>query len=178
MYNHPTGRRETRKLERREAVVIVAYACFLQNGYAGTTMSSIAAQLGGSKGTLWSYFPRKDELFAAVLDHATATFRAQLSNILKPCSDVELSLKQFCEGFIKRVISPESIASHRLVIAEAGRFPEIGEIFYLRAPSVTQNLLSEYLVRAMDEGRLRHGNPQDAAWLLVHLCLSGCREQC
>jgi hypothetical protein len=78
---------------------------------------------------------------------------------------------------MERVTSPESIALHRLVIAEAGRFPEMGEIFYTLAPRMTQDLLSQYLAIAMDERRLRRGNPQDAAWLLVHLCLSGCREQ-
>jgi hypothetical protein len=52
------SRREARRLSRREAILEVAERSFLEQGYAATTMSAIAAELGGSKGTLWSYLPR------------------------------------------------------------------------------------------------------------------------
>src|SRR4026208_346391 len=67
------SRREARRRDRRGAIIGVARRSFLNNGYAATTMSSIAAELGGSKGTLWSYFPGKEELFAAVLRETTET---------------------------------------------------------------------------------------------------------
>ena len=47
----PCSRREARRLTRREAILDVAQASFMEYGYAGTTMSAIAAMLGGSKGT-------------------------------------------------------------------------------------------------------------------------------
>ena len=47
-------------------------------------MSTIAAALGGSKGTLWAYFPSKEALFAAVLDDVTAAFRTELADALRP----------------------------------------------------------------------------------------------
>ena len=62
------SRREARRQSRREAILDVAAQSFLEHGYAGTTMSAIAATLGGSKGTLWSYFASKEVLFAAVID--------------------------------------------------------------------------------------------------------------
>ena len=59
------GKREARKEERREAILAIAKRVFLDQGYSGASMSAISAELGGSKGTLWSYFPSKEELFAA-----------------------------------------------------------------------------------------------------------------
>ena len=44
---------------RRKAFVDAAREAFFAHGYAGTTMSSIASAVGGSKTTLWSYFPSK-----------------------------------------------------------------------------------------------------------------------
>lgn len=53
---------------RRKAYVDAGREAFLDAGFGATTMSSIAARVGGSKTTLWSYFPSKEELFAAVVD--------------------------------------------------------------------------------------------------------------
>ncbi len=47
---------EERRIERRNAIPAVATRSFLENGYAGTTMSSISAELGGSKATLRELF--------------------------------------------------------------------------------------------------------------------------
>src|ERR1700721_3771942 len=51
--------------EPRESILKVAREVFFENGYAATSMSSIAARLGGSKGTLYNYFKNKEELFEA-----------------------------------------------------------------------------------------------------------------
>jgi AcrR family transcriptional regulator len=177
MHDGICSRREARRQTRREVILAVAYQYFLEHGYAGTTMSAIAATLGGSKGTLWSYFPSKEELFAAVLDYATTAFRARLSQILDPCGDLQLTLKRFCTGLLERVTQPEAIALHRLGVAEAGRFPEMGRIFYDRAPRQMHVLLAGFLEGAMDRGQLRRDDALSAARLLVSLCLSGCHQQ-
>jgi AcrR family transcriptional regulator len=172
----PLPRREARRQDRRDAILAVAATSFLEHGYAGTTMSAIAATLGGSKGTLWSYFPSKEALFAAVLDQATENFRAQLSQILDPCGDLSATLRRFCSSLMERVTSPEAIALHRLVIGEGGRFPEMGRIFHERAPRLTHALLAEYLEGAMDRGLMRRDDPLSAARLLISLCLAGCHQ--
>src|SRR5580692_404744 len=50
---------------RRDAIVEVARQVFFEEGYAAASMSTIAARLGGSKGTLYNYFRSKEELFEA-----------------------------------------------------------------------------------------------------------------
>ncbi|HEX7821226.1 MAG TPA: TetR/AcrR family transcriptional regulator [Sphingobium sp.] len=173
-----TSRRELRRQDRREAILAVAARTFLEQGYAGTTMSGIAATLGGSKGTLWNYFASKEELFAAVIDQVTIEYRVRLSEILDdPYGDVMVTLKRFCMGIMEKVTSPDAIALHRLVVAEAGRFPEMGRIFYDRAPRQTHILLSGFLEGAMERGQIRAEEPIQAARLLVGLCLAGCQQK-
>jgi AcrR family transcriptional regulator len=171
------SRREARREARRETILDVAARSFLEHGYAGTTMSGIAAALGGSKGTLWSYFPSKEVLFAAVIDRVTDAFRAQLSLILNPRDGVETALRRFSLEFLRKVTSPEAIALHRLVVGEVSRFPEIGPIFYERAPRQTQQLLAGFLGEAMDTGQLRRDDPLIAARQLTGLCMFGCHQQ-
>ncbi|MET0363609.1 MAG: TetR/AcrR family transcriptional regulator, partial [Sphingobium sp.] len=104
----PVSRREMRRQDRRDAILCVAGESFLEHGYTGTTMSGIAATLGGSKGTLWSYFSSKEELFAAVIDRATAAYRARISEILEaPCDDLALTLKRLCTSILEKVTDPD-----------------------------------------------------------------------
>lgn len=169
--DRPSGKREARKEERREAILAIAKRVFLDQGYFGASMSAISAELGGSKGTLWSYFPSKEELFAAVLDDATKEYRGQLADVLKPGEDVRAAVLQFCRGFIAKISSPDGLRLHRLIASEVSRFPEIGDIFYRRAPMPTQQLLAGFLERAMDAGTLRRADPLFAARVLASLCL-------
>lgn len=171
------SRREANRQSRRETILDVAAQSFLEHGYAGTTMSAIAATLGGSKGTLWSYFASKEVLFAAVIDRVTEAFRAQLSLILNPRDGIEPALQRFCIEFLRKVTSPAAIALHRLVVGETNRFPEIGRIFYERATRLTQELLAAFLSEAMDGGLLRRDDPLTAARQLNALCISGGHQQ-
>jgi len=172
-----TGRRESRRQDRRDAIVAVAACHFLDHGYSGTSMSAIAAALGGSKGTLWSYFPSKEELFTAVIDHASTLFREQLSEILDPRGDLATILRNFGVRLLEKVTSPSAIALYRLVLAEAGRFPEIGQIFYERAPRLTAALLADFLRGAIERGQLRQEPPLEVAQAFMHLCVSRLQQQ-
>jgi AcrR family transcriptional regulator len=172
---HPS-RREARRQTRREAILDVAERSFMEHGYAATTMSGIAAALGGSKGTLWSYFPAKDVLFAAVLDRATEAFQQQLTLLLNPQDDLETTLRRFARGFLQRLISPDALALYRLVMAEANRFPETGRIFHERATARTQSALAAYMNQQMARGLLRGDDPELPAQHLVALCMSGCHR--
>jgi len=171
------GRREARRIDRRDAILTVAYASFLEHGYAATTMSGIAATIGGSKATLWSYFPSKEALLEAVLDRATAVYRAQMSSLLNVSGDPTRTLRTFCNSFIERVTSPEAIALFRLACAESGRFPEMGKIFHDRGPRTIQNLLGAFIASAMERGLLRRDDPIRAARILISLCMSGSHQR-
>ncbi|WP_167706690.1 TetR/AcrR family transcriptional regulator [Sphingobium fuliginis] len=172
----PISRREARRRDRRKTILKVASRSFMEKGYAATTMSGIAAALGGSKGTLWSYFPSKEELFAAVLDDATTAYRSRLAEILDPDGDLAGTLRTLGVNLLTKITSPESVALYRLVASEAGRFPEMGTIFYQHAPGNTRRLVAEFLERAMDRGLLRRADPELAARTFTMLMLTGCHQ--
>ena len=163
------GRRELRKQDRRLAILEAARQSFLENGYAGTSMSGLLKTLGGSKATLWSYFRSKEELFAAVIEHASVGFRAQFDQSLTVSDALEPTLMEFCRRFLAAIQSPDAIATWRLVIAESGRFPELGRIFYERAAKITEQLLSDFFSHHIAAGRLQ-GNPVEMTRMLISLC--------
>lgn len=169
----PAGKREQRKAERREAILEIAQQSFLEQGYGRTTMSGIAEAMGGSKGTLWSYFESKEALFEAVIDRAAAFFRTDLVAALDPSGKPETGLRRFAETFIRKITSPEAIALHRLIVGESPRFPELGPIFYARAPDVMHELLAGYIAIQMEAGALRQDQPRKAAAMFLSLCDGG-----
>lgn len=172
------GRRTANRAARRDAILDVAARSFLEHGYAGTTMSAIAQALGGSKGTLWNYFPSKEDLFAAVIERVSESFRTQLLSILRPARDgPEHTLRSYVREFLNKTTSPEAIALYRLAVGEANRFPEAGRIFFEHGPRLTQQMLAEYLSGAMARGQLRPGDPMAAARSLSGMGLAGCHQQ-
>jgi TetR/AcrR family transcriptional repressor of mexJK operon len=173
--NLTISRREARRQDRRDAILAVAKGSFMEHGYAATSMSTIAAKLGGSKGTLWSYFPSKEALFTAVLDSMTMAYHDQLQTLLDPSGDVRTSLTRFGRGLIERIVSHEAMGLHRLIMAEAGRFPELGAIFYEGAPHMMIAFIAGCLQDWIATGRLRQHDTGQSARVLISLFIADCQ---
>ncbi|UYY77543.1 TetR/AcrR family transcriptional regulator [Sphingomonas sp. R1] len=165
------GKREARKLDRRAAILAIAKRHFMEQGYAAVSMSAIASELGGSKGTLWSYFASKEELFDACVDEATRDYREQVMQLLVPSDNLQATLCAFIRSLLRKVTSREAIQLHRVIHAEVERSPEMGAIFFRRGPQRTRELLAAYLEDAMHKGQLRTSDPLKAAFALTSLCM-------
>src|SRR6202050_1736457 len=72
---------------KRRAILDVATEVFLAQGYAATSMSEIAAKLGGSKGTLYNYFRSKEELFSAFITETCQGPAIRLFESLPPIGE-------------------------------------------------------------------------------------------
>ena len=67
----PTVPVRTRRKEARPGeIVAAALASFADRGYAATKLADVAAAAGVSKGTIYLYFPTKEDLFRAVVRQA------------------------------------------------------------------------------------------------------------
>ncbi|WP_420137356.1 TetR/AcrR family transcriptional regulator [Sphingomonas sp.] len=152
----------------------MAERSFLERGFADTSMSTIASELGGSKTTLWSYFPSKDELFAAVIDSKIEAFRRVLDEALIPTGGTTAALSRFGHAFLNKMMAPQSIALHRLIVAEAGRFPTVGEAFSRCGPDRVRARLARYMEEEMAARRLRAGDPLTASRQFISLVQAGC----
>ena len=83
--------------QRRDSILQAARAVFARQGYANTVVDDIAAHAGIAKGTVYLYFPSKEQIYlAALLDearqldadsraamNAAATWRDKLSAYLR-----------------------------------------------------------------------------------------------
>jgi AcrR family transcriptional regulator len=166
-------RHSDRKDQRRRLIVETARAAFFRNGYGGTTMSSIAADLGGSKATLWSYFRNKQDLFTAVIDDMVERYGEALRMPLPAEGDPVETLRRFASSLMKTIMQPEIIALHRMVTGEAGRFPELGRLLYERGPGRGQARMADWMAQLMQRGALRAADAVTASRHFAGLCQSG-----
>jgi AcrR family transcriptional regulator len=138
---------------RREAILDVAQEVFLEEGFANASMSTIAARLGGSKGTLYNYFKSKEELFSAYVIRRCLWQDEIFAGQTEGESAAE-TLSRIGRAYLTQVLTDQNLRNFRLISAEAERWPEIGRTFYDQGPRRGIELVSELLETLAAEGQL------------------------
>jgi AcrR family transcriptional regulator len=170
------GHRSARK---RSAILEAATSVFLRSGYLGTSMDEIATLAGVSKQTVYKHFADKERLFSEIV---TATID-EIANpntdeirALRDTSDFERNLREFARRQLRAVMEPRLLQLRRLVIGEAGRFPQLGRLFYERGPGRTIDALTTMFERLASSDKLDLDDPRLAAahfnWLVMSIPLN------
>src|SRR5215469_6870505 len=133
-------RQAARRADRRskaEAILTAAARVFLAAGFGAVTMDAIAEGANVSKATVYAHFGGKDELFRAVIEHVRAISEQRVGGYsvegLDP-HDIVGSLTAIAARYLDLVLSREAIALNRIIMAEVGRFPVLGQIFWSSGP--------------------------------------------
>jgi TetR/AcrR family transcriptional regulator, mexJK operon transcriptional repressor len=165
---------ERRSPRKRRAILEAATTVFLRNGYLGTSMDEIAALAGVSKQTVYKHFADKQRLFSEiVIGTVNEASDPVYSEVLKleDSGDVEADLGDLARRQLTMVMQPRLLQLRRLVIAEVGRFPELGRTFFERGPGRTMAALAEAFERLAARGVLHLEDPLLAAahfnWLIM-----------
>src|SRR5690606_27828391 len=118
---------------KRAAIIAAATDLFTRSGYGAVSMDAIAAKAGVSKRTVYSHFPGKDVLFAAVMTRHCGVVAGDAWTM-----DPEIEPRQMLidrgRRFLRLITARESVALFRTVTAEAERFPELGRAFFETGP--------------------------------------------
>ncbi len=151
--------------ERVSRILEAATEMFLKDGYDATPVDAIVERSGGSKATLYNYFPTKADLFRAVVDRIVASSMGQMK--LDTCENIRATLQDFGIARMEIVFSKQHQALIRLVIAERDRFPDLAEMYYERGPRTASNWLSEYIQALVDADKLEVPDVEEAAQFFI-----------
>ena len=166
--------REAERAQHHEAILDAATTVFLEQGYARASMTDIAARAGASKATLYTRFPSKSALFAALMDRRSRTLQARLAleadSLTAPPAQV---LGDLWTGVLRVVTNEENIRLHRLVQAECDRFPELATAFWQNSTGRGLEILKHYLGALVERGTLVIVNLDYAAEQLLGALLGG-----
>lgn len=142
-------------------------------------MDEIAALAAVSKQTVYKHFSDKQGLFIeiviATVNEASDAVHADVVT-LQDSGNLEADLVDLAQRQLVRVMQPRILELRRLVIGEAGRFPELGKIFYERGPGRTIAVLADTFERLAARGTLKLEDPLMAAahfnWLVMSIPLN------
>jgi AcrR family transcriptional regulator len=145
----------TKSEEKRQAILDAAAATFAELGFERASMSEICARLGGSKATLYSYFPSKESLFIEVMFQASdADFQNTMLALECIDGDVATALRRYGQRFLGLLYSPNVMAVRRLLVAEGNR-AQLGQRCWDHGPRRGHAVLARFLEDSMAQGALR-----------------------
>jgi TetR/AcrR family transcriptional repressor of mexJK operon len=139
----------SRGQKRKARILSAATDLFLSVGYGETSIDAIVEKSGGSKATLYSYYPTKADLFRAVVDSIVTN---QEGPRLRSQDNVKDALVAFAEQRLGVVFSRKHRALLRLIISERDRFPDIARMYYEQGPLRSHMLLREYFETLIKNG--------------------------
>ena len=126
----PPRIRRRRKEARPGEIATAALACFAERGFAATRLEEVAKRAGVTKGTLYLYFPNKEELFKAVVRQSIVPNLISSEVLVEEAREpAPVVLAQLVARWSTVLTKPSSALS-KIVIAESGNFPDITR-FYL-----------------------------------------------
>lgn len=156
---------------RREAILEVASQVFMEFGFERASMAEIVRRIGGSKSTIYGYYPSKEALFQAVTQaagehHVRPAFDELAAHDIS--SGIYDMLGRFAESLAAFMCSDQLIAIQRMVLAEAGH-STMGELFYEAGPKCGTTDLAAFFSRVMEQGGMRKADPLVAAQQFIGL---------
>lgn len=160
--------------ERKRKALLAATEVFLDKGYDRTSMDEVAARAAISKPTVYKYFSDKEQLFAEIV-HATA---CEIDDLLRLVAEsmaktinVEPGLTMLARRCISALMRPRILRLHRLVMANAERFPNVGRSWYEQGFERVLATLSLSFQDLADRRLLRVNDPRLAANHFVGMLL-------
>jgi AcrR family transcriptional regulator len=163
-----------RKADRPGEIVGAAFAVFAEKGFAAARLEEIAARAGVSKGALYLYFETKEELFRAVVEQAIApnilAVRAMIAAHPGPIAEL-LRLVPERIAVILETLPVGGVV--KMVIGEAGNFPELARVWHDRLVAHALGALSDAVAAAQARGEVKPGDPRAFALQLVSPLLVG-----
>lgn len=147
---------ERRKDARPQELLAAALDLFVERGFASTRLEDVARRAGVSKGTLYLYFTNKEELFKAVVrDSIVPVIGAAEDSIAGYEGHSADLLRSVLNDWWQRLGATKASGISKLVIAEAGNFPDIACFYQEEVIARGTSMISSMLVRAVERGEFR-----------------------
>jgi len=149
-------KRERRKEARPGELLEAALDLFVEKGFAATRVEEVAQRAGVSKGTLFLYFPTKDELFKAVVRENLVKHQTEgAEEILRHEGSAGALLEYLMLEWWRRYGATKASGITKLIMSEANNFPELARFFQEEVVAPGHAMILAVLQRGLDRGEFR-----------------------
>jgi len=154
-------------VDRRKQIVEAAAQSFALFGYKATTMDQVAKIAKVGKGTIYTFFTNKEELFDEILQ--------QLIHEMKEIADREITEDRPFIDKLYRVLDRvlEYRSRHELALKLSQELRDFGTPMAKEALAKMEQELLEYIERevrvAMERGEVKQGDPKVVSFVMLQL---------
>jgi AcrR family transcriptional regulator len=154
--------------DRPEQIIQAAFELFGERGLANTRLQDIAERAGVSKGTIYLYFPNKEELFREMIQRtAVAAIERAEQTVTQGAPSAQLMA--YMRAHWAFVRSPVFSTIYRLVLGELHQFPDLARFYAENVVKRGLRLIATLIQRGIDAGEFREIEPMIAARMLAAL---------
>lgn len=144
--------------EKRDEIVRIAAELFEKHGYDRCSMAALSERLGGSKATLYGYFPSKEDLLRAVIQCEVATEFDRILDELSEDSDLRAWLIKLGIAYHNKRLSSLPVANIRSIVNQPPG-STMGREFYEAIIRPAFLSVADQFERMMDQGRIKRADP-------------------
>jgi TetR/AcrR family transcriptional regulator len=150
------ARRGRRKEARPGELLDAALDLFVEKGFAATRAEEVAARAGVSKGTLFLYFPSKEELFKAVVRENISGRFQEWNDEFQTFEGNTPDMVRYCmKVWWERIGATRASGITKLIIGEARNFPDIAAFYQQEVIRPGTDLIRRILQRGIERGEFR-----------------------
>ena len=163
----PAARRR-RKDARPQELLDAALDLFVEKGFAATRAEEVAQRAGVSKGTLYLYYPSKEELLkAAIAHHLSSRIAATTEEVRLIEGPMAPVLRDMMVPWWQQTYASPASGTFKLIISEVRNFPEIANFYVREVIEPGHQLVGMILQRGIASGEFRAVNIENAVHSLL-----------
>lgn len=152
-----TTKRSQRRTERSQAIVETAAKLFAEHGYDDCEMDCLASALGIAKGTLYLYFPGKQELFFACVDWGMTLMQQAIRQASDPVDEPFEKISRAIRAYL--VFFEEHPQYVELLVQERAIFKDRKLATYFEHRNANRGQWRDLYSELIAKGRLRSDFP-------------------
>lgn len=148
-------RSDRKRPATQQAILAAALDVFLEKGFADTRLDDVAARAGVAKGTIYLYVSSKTALFEELVRSAIRSpLEGAGAHVASLDMPIEAALRLLFTRMREEVLETRRREVARLILSEAGRFPELAELYHREVLSRGIGLIRAMLARAAERGEI------------------------
>ena len=164
----PTSQRQRRKDARPLELLDAALELFVEKGFAAARAEEVAQRAGVSKGTLYLYYPSKEELFKAVIvRNLTSRIAATAQQVQAWDGEMATLLESLLVQWWQETYASPASGVFKILIAEMRNFPEIAEYYVQQVIEPGSALIGSIIARGIASGEFRAVDVESTVHSLV-----------
>lgn len=165
--DEPAAKRGRRKEARPGELLDAALDLFVEKGFAATRAEEVAARAGVSKGTLFLYFPSKEELFKAVVRENISGRFNEWNKEFEAYEGTSADMVRYCfKVWWERIGATRASGITKLIIGEARNFPDIAAFYHQEVIDPGEKLIRKIIRRGIERGEF-HVHDEDYAMFSI-----------